>query len=56
MIRKIWKQGVETKAYSLKLCGSGGGGFMLGFTRDYEEAKKQLHANGFEIIPVYKNS
>lgn len=55
-IREIWIEGVETKKYALKLCGSGGGGFMLGFTPDYEEAKKILLHKGFELIPVYKNS
>ncbi len=55
-IREIWQEGVNTKKYSLKLCGSGGGGFMLGFSPDYEEAKKILHTKGFELIPVYKNS
>ncbi|MDA3905499.1 MAG: hypothetical protein PF484_05425 [Bacteroidales bacterium] len=55
-IREIWKEGVVTERYSLKLCGSGGGGFMLGFTSDYKEAKKAIQLKGFELIPVYKNS
>lgn len=55
-IRAIWKEGISNEQYSLKLCGSGGGGFMLGFTTQYEAAKKSLRKNGFEIIPVYKNS
>lgn len=55
-IREIWQEGADTKKYSLKLCGSGGGGFMLGFTPDYQEAKKMLHLKGFDLIPVYKNS
>ncbi len=37
-----WQKGLENKSYSLKLCGSGGGGMMLGFTRHFEETKKQL--------------
>ncbi|RLD38233.1 MAG: mevalonate kinase [Bacteroidetes bacterium] len=55
-IRKVWHEGVKTEKYSLKLCGSGGGGFMLGFTTNYEDAKKILLQQGFEIITVYKNS
>ncbi|MBN1650397.1 MAG: hypothetical protein JW857_03660 [Bacteroidales bacterium] len=55
-IREIWREGVSSKVYSLKLCGSGGGGFMLGITSDYARAKKVLHEKGFELIPVYKNS
>ncbi len=54
-IRAIWSEGIATKKYSLKLCGSGGGGFMLGFTPNYEEAKIQLQSQGVELIPVYKN-
>ncbi len=31
-IKNIWEQGLQTDSYYLKLCGSGGGGMMLGFT------------------------
>ncbi len=37
-----WKQGLENRQYFLKLCGSGGGGMMLGFTRNFEKAKTYL--------------
>lgn len=30
----IWKDGIETDEYFLKLCGAGGGGFLLGFAKD----------------------
>jgi mevalonate kinase len=29
----IWQKGIDTNDYYLKLCGSGGGGYILGFTR-----------------------
>ena len=38
----LWKQGIDTGDYFLKLCGSGGGGYILGFTQDIEKAKKTL--------------
>ena len=31
---KLWDEGIRTKNYFFKLCGSGGGGFLLGFTFD----------------------
>lgn len=52
----IWKSGLDNKVYSLKLCGSGGGGFILGFTRDFKASLKSLQAQGQKVIAVYKNS
>ncbi|RLD36456.1 MAG: mevalonate kinase [Bacteroidetes bacterium] len=51
-----WKAGLDNKTYSLKLCGSGGGGFILGFTRDFEASQKSLQSQGQKVIAVYKNS
>jgi mevalonate kinase len=31
-----WAQGLSSGKYTLKLCGAGGGGFLLGYTDDYE--------------------
>ncbi|HCT72261.1 MAG TPA: mevalonate kinase [Bacteroidales bacterium] len=53
--RKIWQYGLETHSYYLKLCGSGGGGFLLGFTDDLEKARTELRNQDIEIIPVYKS-
>lgn len=47
---ELWKKGIETNAYYLKLCGSGGGGYVLGFTRDYEAARKLLSDHKPELI------
>jgi mevalonate kinase len=48
--RKIWKKGLETEAYYLKLCGSGGGGYILGFTEDLEKAKAELKEHDIQVI------
>jgi mevalonate kinase len=48
--RKLWKQGLETEAFYLKLCGSGGGGYILGFTEDLEKAQKALGKQKIEVI------
>ena len=47
---ELWKKGIETNTYYLKLCGSGGGGFMLGFTKDYEATKKALKGHRLELV------
>jgi len=55
-VTSIWKSGLDDKLYSLKLCGSGGGGFILGFTKNFEASLKSLQAQGQKVIAVYKNS
>ncbi|MEQ8324944.1 MAG: mevalonate kinase [Vicingaceae bacterium] len=50
VFHKLWKQGLETNAYYLKLCGSGGGGFILGFTQDLNRAQKVLKGYQLEVI------
>lgn len=45
-----WKTGIDTDTYYLKLCGSGGGGYVLGFTQDYEKAQDYLNEFDTEII------
>lgn len=47
---ELWAKGIETNAYYLKLCGSGGGGFILGFTPDMDAAKPYLEAHNPEVI------
>ncbi len=46
----IWKKGLETDDYYLKLCGSGGGGYMLGFTEDFEKTKAVLKDYKLELV------
>ena len=46
----LWKKGIETNDYYLKLCGSGGGGYILGFTEDLEKAKKSLKDYNLEVV------
>jgi len=46
----IWKAGIESNAYYLKLCGSGGGGYILGFTEDLQAAQKALSAHKLEVV------
>ncbi|MCF6222938.1 MAG: mevalonate kinase [Flavobacteriaceae bacterium] len=46
----LWKQGIETNDYYLKLCGSGGGGYILGFTEDYDRTKNVLKNYKLELV------
>jgi len=47
---ELWKKGIETNAYYLKLCGSGGGGYILGFTEDIDKAKLALEKYKLEVV------
>lgn len=47
---ELWKKGIETNDYYLKLCGSGGGGYILGFTEDIEKAKAALKGQKLEVV------
>ncbi len=47
---KVWELGIATNAYYLKLCGSGGGGYILGFAPDYAKAAPMLKNFDTEII------
>jgi mevalonate kinase len=46
----IWQQGLEGDLYKLKVCGAGGGGFLLGITPDFEKTKATLA--DYELLPV----
>ena len=48
---ELWKKGIDTNDYYLKLCGSGGGGYILGFTEDIDKAKSSL--DGYKLEVVY---
>ena len=49
----LWKQGIDSNDYYLKLCGSGGGGYMLGFTEDLEKAQKALKDHKLEVVYTF---
>ena len=46
----IWQQGIDSNDYYLKLCGSGGGGYILGFTENLEKAKQALKDYKLEVV------
>ncbi len=46
-MQDLWMRGIETTEFYLKLCGAGGGGFILGFTEDWEGIQGYL--SGYEV-------
>ena len=46
----LWAKGIESDDYFLKLCGSGGGGYILGFSKDFEKAKRSLSNYKLELV------
>lgn len=53
---EVWKKGLEDDVYRLKLCGSGGGGYLLGFTENLPEAQAFFAEQQMEFVTVYKSS
>lgn len=48
----LLKSGIEHGDYFLKLCGAGGGGFMLGFTDNWARTSEAL--KGFDVQEIYR--
>jgi len=46
----IWAKGIESNDYFLKLCGSGGGCYILGFSEDFKKAKSALKDYKLEVV------
>lgn len=47
--RGLWAQGIESGDYVLKLCGAGGGGFLLGYSDKYNFEQMQNILNTHEL-------
>jgi mevalonate kinase len=54
--KHVWQEGLKSNDYNMKLCGSGGGGFLLGFTTDLDKAHASFDSKDIEIVTVYKSS
>ena len=50
LYRELWSEGLTSNAYSLKLCGAGGGGFLMGITDDFQKVKRVLSAHELRLI------
>ncbi len=49
---RIWKHGLQTGLYSLKLCGSGGGGYIIAYTARWIEAMQYFDKPGLRLLTL----
>jgi mevalonate kinase len=49
---RIWQHGLQSGLFSLKLCGSGGGGYIIGYTAKWIEAMQYFNKPGFKLLPL----
>lgn len=50
LYRDLWAQGIASDEFSLKLCGAGGGGFLMGITDDFRKIKQTLKAHEIRLL------
>ncbi|MFT4758284.1 MAG: mevalonate kinase [Paraglaciecola sp.] len=53
VFQAIWDEGLAGDLYKLKLCGAGGGGFILGMTGDFEKTAEVL--GDWDLQVVFEN-
>ena len=47
----VWKKGLESDDFKLKICGAGGGGYLLGISRDFDRTKQLL--TGYNWLQIF---
>jgi mevalonate kinase len=50
VVRELWQKGLDSNDFYLKICGAGGGGFMLGFASDWEKVSSSF--DSFETLQL----
>ncbi len=50
--RPAWRSGLTSQNYALKLCGAGGGGYILGYTPNYFHASEELRKQHIRLAPI----
>lgn len=50
LYREEWHKGIESNQFYFKLCGAGGGGFLMGITHDFNNTKKVLSSHELRLI------
>lgn len=46
----LWRDGLKTEDFYLKLCGAGGGGFLMGITKDLKKTKDKINHLGIQLV------
>ncbi len=52
-MKAVWNEGLESGSLIMKLCGSGGGGYLTAFAPDHINALEFIKAMHLQHIPVY---
>ena len=50
LYRPLWNEGLNSNDYYLKLCGAGGGGFLMGITDDFYKVKNVLANHEIRLL------
>ena len=50
LFNRLWNEGLESDKFYLKLCGAGGGGFLLGITEDFENQKSYFQKSQIRTL------
>jgi mevalonate kinase len=50
-MRNLWLEGIESQDFYIKICGAGGGGFFLGFAKDWDLVQPYLA--GYSVEKLY---
>lgn len=53
---EVWKEGLDGADFRMKLCGSGGGGYLLGFTENLPKTQAHFASKNMELVTVYKST
>lgn len=51
-VKEIWYSGLVNDDYYLKLCGSGGGGMLLGFTKNINDTFEKLNKYNIHLLDI----
>ncbi|MEO0724451.1 MAG: mevalonate kinase [Bacteroidota bacterium] len=49
-LHEVWRAGLNSGTYLLKICGAGGGGYCLGLTQDWEGTQRAVAPWSAEVI------